>query len=71
MTIHDHFKAFAEGLRLANIPPERVEVHLTAEDWATLSKALAQEVTPPLFERIDTGDRLEVAGVRYLVRFGW
>jgi hypothetical protein len=46
-----------------------VEVHLTADDGAALSKALAQEVTPPIFEGVGTGDRLEVDGVRYLVRF--
>jgi hypothetical protein len=57
---------FAEALHKAGIDPETVEVSLPLEQWRVLARTLD-------FERAETRSdigQIEIAGVRYLVRFG-
>jgi hypothetical protein len=60
---------FAEALRDAGIDPSKVEVSLPTPEWKALDRALAREHASDLFEGVSVGGRLNVTGVRYLLRF--
>ena len=60
---------FAEALRDAGIDPHKVEVSLPTPEWTALDRALAKEQVSDLFESVSVRGRLNVGGVRYLVRF--
>jgi hypothetical protein len=59
----------AEALRDAGIDPHKVEVSLPTPEWKELHRTLAREQAADLFEGVSIRGRLNVGGVRYLVRF--
>jgi hypothetical protein len=60
---------FAEALRDAGIDPGKVEVSLPTPEWKALDRGLAREQALDLFEGVSIRGKLNVGGVRYLVRF--
>jgi hypothetical protein len=62
----DALEAFADALEAAGINPRLVEVSMPLSDWQHLARTLDEERGSPV-----PGDigRVELAGVRYLIRY--
>jgi extradiol dioxygenase family protein len=63
--VADALTAFAEALENISIAPADVEVSLPLESWQVLARRLDEERT----EKAEDIGKLEVGGVRYLIRY--
>jgi hypothetical protein len=64
--VNDALEQFAAALQKVGADPSQVEVSLPLDEWRALAVALDVEKGGPV-----PGDigRIEIAGVKYLVRF--
>ena len=64
--VADDLEAFAAALASCGIPVQDVEVSMSLESWQRLGQRLDVEN----YEGPEDIGRVEVAGVRYLIRYG-
>ena len=64
--VTDALENFAEALRKAGINPSLIAVSIPLEEWRKLAGILDEEKGEPVGGNIG---QIEVAGVKYLVRF--
>ena len=64
--VTEALESFAEELRKAGINPDLIAVSIPLDEWRKLARMLEQERGEPVGANIG---QIEIAGVKYLVRF--